>query len=162
AYEVAVSGNYAYVADYNSGLQVIDVSNPRDCHRVGGYATSRTAWAVAISGDLAYVTTSLGLEVFDISTPAEPRRVGGNSSRGARQAVVTNERIFISGGWLDGLWIAEPFRAHESRPRLGVSPNQTKGAFAIWLEGPIGTNFRVERSLDLQTWQTWQPIRLGA
>lgn len=33
---VAVSGNFAYVADENAGLQVIDVSNPANPRRVGG------------------------------------------------------------------------------------------------------------------------------
>lgn len=33
---VAVSGNYAYVADWDAGLQVIDVSTPANPQRVGG------------------------------------------------------------------------------------------------------------------------------
>ena len=33
AYDVAVSGNYAYVADENAGLLVIDVSNPASPRR---------------------------------------------------------------------------------------------------------------------------------
>src|SRR5687767_7737414 len=33
---VAVSGNFAYVADWDAGLQVIDVSNPANPQRVGG------------------------------------------------------------------------------------------------------------------------------
>ena len=40
---VAVSGNYAYVADARAGLQVIDVSDPANPRRVGGYDTS--GWA---------------------------------------------------------------------------------------------------------------------
>ena len=44
---VAVSGNYAYVADGGAGLQVIDVSNPANCVRVGGYNTSGNASDVA-------------------------------------------------------------------------------------------------------------------
>ncbi len=40
---VAVSGNYAYVADCGAGLQVIDVSNPANPQRVGGYDTSGDA-----------------------------------------------------------------------------------------------------------------------
>ena len=35
AYGVAVSGNYAYVADGEAGLQVIDVSNPANPHARG-------------------------------------------------------------------------------------------------------------------------------
>ena len=40
AYGVALSGNYAYLADASAGLQVIDVSNPANSQRVGGYDTS--------------------------------------------------------------------------------------------------------------------------
>jgi hypothetical protein len=55
AYGVAVSGNYAYVADYTAGLQVIDVSNPTHCVRVGGYYTSGAAWGVAVAGNRIFV-----------------------------------------------------------------------------------------------------------
>ena len=41
---MAVAGNYAYVAD-GAGLQVIDVSNPANPVRVGGYDTSGYALA---------------------------------------------------------------------------------------------------------------------
>ena len=34
---MAVSGNYVHVADFDEGLQVIDVSNPAKAVRVGGY-----------------------------------------------------------------------------------------------------------------------------
>lgn len=37
-YAVAVSGNYAYIAAYEAGLQVIDVSNPANPQGVGGYS----------------------------------------------------------------------------------------------------------------------------
>jgi len=43
AYGVAVSGNYAYVADDGAGLQVIDVSNPASPQRVGGIRFSLPA-----------------------------------------------------------------------------------------------------------------------
>ena len=59
AYGVAVSGNYAYVADYTAGLQVIDVSNPANPQRVGGYDTSGDALGVAVSGNYAYVADGL-------------------------------------------------------------------------------------------------------
>jgi len=49
-YGVAVAGNYAYVADGFAGLQVIDVSNPANPLRVGGFDTSGSARGVAVSG----------------------------------------------------------------------------------------------------------------
>jgi hypothetical protein len=54
AFGVAVSGNYAYVADIFS-LQVIDVSNPTNCVRVGDYDTSGQARGVAVVADRIYV-----------------------------------------------------------------------------------------------------------
>ena len=50
-----MSGNYAYVADDNTGLQVIDVRNPTNCVRAGGYDTRGTAYGVAVVGDRIYV-----------------------------------------------------------------------------------------------------------
>ncbi|MBI2202098.1 MAG: hypothetical protein HYU43_09195, partial [Armatimonadetes bacterium] len=50
AYDVAVQGQYAYVADGDAGLQVIDVSNPVNPVRVGGVDTSGSAIGVAVAG----------------------------------------------------------------------------------------------------------------
>ena len=78
ALSVALSGNYAYVADSGAGLQVIDVSNPANPVRVGGYDTSGYAQDVAVSGNYAYVADDGGgLQVIDVSNPANPVRVGG-------------------------------------------------------------------------------------
>jgi len=75
---VAVSGNYAYVASEDAGLQVIDVSNPTNCVRVGGYITRGWAVGVAVSGNYAYVADfDEGLQVIDVRNPAKAVRVGG-------------------------------------------------------------------------------------
>ena len=52
---VAISGSYAYVADGDWGLQIIDVSNPASPTLVGTYDTPGYASDVAISGSYAYV-----------------------------------------------------------------------------------------------------------
>ena len=80
---VAVAGNYAYVADNSGGLQVIDISNPANPQRVGGYDTAGNALGVAVSGNYAYVADdAAGLQVIDISNPANPQRVGGYDTAG--------------------------------------------------------------------------------
>jgi hypothetical protein len=91
---VALSGNYAYVADYLAGLQVIDVSNPANPQRVGGYNSSGGAVNVAVSGAYVYVADTVasdasgkiyvgdGLLVIDVSNPANPQRVGGYNISG--------------------------------------------------------------------------------
>ena len=55
AYGVAVSGTYAYVADCDSGLQVIDITNPASPQIVGSVDTPGSAYGVAVSGTHAYV-----------------------------------------------------------------------------------------------------------
>ncbi|MDO9027212.1 MAG: hypothetical protein Q7U87_04955, partial [bacterium] len=55
AWAVAVSGNYAYVADGDSGLRIINISNPASPTETSCYDTPGCAYAVAVSGNYAYV-----------------------------------------------------------------------------------------------------------
>ena len=85
---VAVAGNYAYVADNSGGLQVIDISNPANPQRVGGYDTTGFAYGVAVARNYAYVADyAAGLQVIDISNPANPQRVGGYDTAGLAYGV---------------------------------------------------------------------------
>jgi DNA-binding beta-propeller fold protein YncE len=72
---VAVAGAYAYVADYEAGLQIIDVSDPAAPVRVGGYDTSGGAYGVAVAGRYVYVADDGGGLVILLpqcgSTPAD-------------------------------------------------------------------------------------------
>lgn len=74
---VAVLGNYAYVADYDDGLRVIDISNPSSPYEVGFWDTPGWARGVAVAGNYAYVADGWdGLHVINIGNPANPYRVG--------------------------------------------------------------------------------------
>jgi hypothetical protein len=65
---VAVSGSSAYVADYDAGLQVIDVSNPAAPTLVGDVDTPDLAQTVSISGSIAYLADHWGgLLAVDVS-----------------------------------------------------------------------------------------------
>lgn len=75
AVQVAVSGAYAYVADRNSFLQVVDISDPENPYVVTSLDPPTTGWAtsVAVAGDYAYVADNdWGLVVIDISDPTTP------------------------------------------------------------------------------------------
>lgn len=75
AYDIAVTGNYAYVAEGESGLMIIDIGNPAAPAIKGSYAASEQARYVYVSGKYAYIADD-GLVVLDISDPAAPVLAG--------------------------------------------------------------------------------------
>ncbi len=77
AYSVATAGNYAFVADYSAGLQVIDISDPTSPVPAGSLDTPGIAQDIAITGD--YVLRGCGahgLQVRDICAPTNPTSAG--------------------------------------------------------------------------------------
>jgi len=106
--DLAVSGNYVYVAASDAGLQVIGVSNPANPQQVGAL-TNICPTAVKVSGNCAYLTGRwsegtnrlYGLQVIDISTPTNPQRVG--SLEGASgQLAVSGNYADVAGSWVEG------------------------------------------------------------
>ena len=94
AYGVYVSGGYAYVADWNAGLRVIDVSDPENPVEIGYYDTPGYAHGVYISGSYAYVADGdWGLRVIDVSDPSNPEEVGYYDTPGFALGV------YVSGGY---------------------------------------------------------------
>ena len=60
--------NLAYVADYDAGLQLIDVSDPAAPRRLGGFDTSGNASGVQVAGNLAYIADGRwGLQIIRLS-----------------------------------------------------------------------------------------------
>ncbi|WP_375329244.1 Calx-beta domain-containing protein [Microcystis sp. BLCC-F210] len=83
ASDVQIVGNYAYVADYYSGLQIIDISNPAAPTLKGNYDTSGYAQDVQVVGNYAYVADDWsGLQIIDISNPVAPTLKGNYDTSG--------------------------------------------------------------------------------
>jgi Ca2+-binding RTX toxin-like protein len=81
--DVQIVGNYAYVADGDSGLQIIDISNPLTPTLKGNYDTSGTARDVQVVGNYAYVADDYsGLQIIDISNPLTPTLKGNYDTSG--------------------------------------------------------------------------------
>jgi hypothetical protein len=98
ALDVAVSGNYAYVAVRTSGLEIIDISTPSNPSIVGTYNTTGDAIGVAVRGNHAYVADSgSGLQIIDISTPSSPSLASTfNTSGSARNVVVSGNYAYVA------------------------------------------------------------------
>ncbi len=101
--DIVVNGDYAYVADSEGGLRIVDVSDPTQPHEVGTYGTSGVyANGVAVSNSTAYVTSGSGLQVVDVSDPAHPAEVGAYyiSGRGyTNDVVVSGGTAYVADRW---------------------------------------------------------------
>ncbi|MCX6640407.1 MAG: hypothetical protein NTW14_08010 [bacterium] len=74
---IAISGNYAYAADYNYGLRVINVSNPASPWEEGNCTLPGNAYKLVVCGDRVYIADFvLGLRIIDVSNPSSPVEVG--------------------------------------------------------------------------------------
>jgi hypothetical protein len=76
AQDVAISGNYAYVAYGVDGLRIVDISNPYFPGEVGFWDIPDNARGVAVSDSYAYVAAISGLRIIDITNPFSPYEVG--------------------------------------------------------------------------------------
>jgi len=77
AFDLQIVGNYAYVADYDGGLRIIDISNPTSPNEVGYYDDNDRTYDVYVSGNYAYIANyDYGLRIINISNPSSPYQVG--------------------------------------------------------------------------------------
>ncbi len=74
---IFVSGSYAYVADADSGLRIINISDENNPTEVGSYLEGATgaAWDVVVNGNYAYVAFGdSGLVIVNVTDKANPFR----------------------------------------------------------------------------------------
>jgi len=104
AQDIAVQGQYAYVAAQEGGLIILDVSDPANPVRVSSHETSGPAQCVAAAGNHAYVADgSAGLQVIDVSDPANPMHVGGYITSGSFSGVsVAGNHAYLAGSRQEG------------------------------------------------------------
>jgi len=103
---VYVSGNMAYIADGESGLRIVDVSDPTRPKEVGFYDTNDCAEEVYVFGTIAYLVDGLGgLRLIEVSDPTTPREVGFYDTGGyARGVYVSDNTVFVADGG-NGIYI---------------------------------------------------------
>jgi hypothetical protein len=74
---VQLVGNYAYVADGESGLQILNITNPSSPSLTGFYNTPDFALGVQLVGNYAYVADGeSGLQILNITNPSSPSLTG--------------------------------------------------------------------------------------
>lgn len=94
---VEIARSYAYVADQNAGLRVVDVSDPDTLRLVGTADTPDRALDVSVSGNLAFVADRYaGIRIIDVSDPFAPREIGfWDPDQKAVQVQLRDERLYV-------------------------------------------------------------------
>ncbi len=96
AQAVAVSGNYAYVADKTRGVRVIDVSDPYTPAEAGSYQTLGEPQGVTVYRNYAYVADGTsGLRIVDVLTPEHPTVEGGYETGNARNVALAGGYVYV-------------------------------------------------------------------
>ncbi len=82
ATNVFVEGGYAYVADNQGGLRVIDISNPEEPAEAGThFETPGPCLSAAKEGDLLYIGWGQqGIRVFNVADMENPEEIGNSAS----------------------------------------------------------------------------------
>lgn len=120
---VAVSGRYACVLAFESGLYIVNISGRGNPAVVGFCAVNAYAREVAVSGDNAYVADwSGGLKVVDISDPAHPTPVGSYDISGTCNAVAVsgNYAYLADGSGLLAIDVSNPANPTRAGALAGV------------------------------------------
>lgn len=101
ARSVAVSGNHAYVgiAGTQSGLRVINISDPTNPLLVGSVTGSSATSAITVDGNLSFSVGGNSLLVVDISNPSSPSFVSGFAVGGvASDVAVSGDLLYVAAG----------------------------------------------------------------
>jgi len=143
---VAVSGDYAYVADGHEGLVIVDISNKTapvlaDTTLVlAGSYDGYSASDVVLSGDYAYVTGERhgrnGLMIEDVSNPAAPVLVGKYDfwSEGGfpKGVAISGDYAYVANGQ-DGLMIVDV--SNKAAPTLAGSYDTPRRVYDVAVSG---------------------------
>jgi hypothetical protein len=97
------------VADGNSGLRVINVSNPEAPFELGVLDTPGRARGVEVVGNLAYVADgNSGLRVINVSNPEAPFELGVLDTPGdALDVAVVGDLAYVADGLSGGLRVID-------------------------------------------------------
>ncbi len=98
--DVALSGDWALVADGRAGLRVVDMRDPAMPREVAAVDVGGRARALAVHDGHAYVVTGgARLVVIDLANPAQPRVLAATAAQdntSAEDVAVTGSTVFVA------------------------------------------------------------------
>ncbi|MRS05896.1 hypothetical protein EG832_22155, partial [bacterium] len=90
--------NYAYVAAGDSGLLVVDLTDPANPKELGQLDTDGYAYEIAVKGSIAYIADAWeGIATVDITHPEAPVLIGSTPSNGWALSIAISGTLLCSG-----------------------------------------------------------------
>ena len=136
AWQVEVYGDYAFVADYQAGLRIIDVTNPANPLPMGAYddpSPGNAPYKLHVSGDYVYVADVNGLQVVDVSDPTAPTLAGAYApTTNADDVCVAGDYAYLADGsaGLRVIDVSDP-----TNPSLVTTVNTPNNAIGVVVAG---------------------------
>jgi hypothetical protein len=124
--------NYAYVADDEDSLKIIDISNPTSPTLKGNYDTGYAS-GVQVVGNYAYVADwDSGLQIIDISNPTSPTLKGNYDTSYAKGVQVVGNYAYVAydGSGLQIIDISNP-----TSPTLKGNYDTSGNAYGVQVVG---------------------------
>jgi len=98
--DVFAGGPYVYFSDGESGIQILDASDPVRPQRHWASNRLGAVKEVQVVGTYAYLSGDAGLQILDISDPASPEVVGALDTPGEGLGLLVREdRVYFADGF---------------------------------------------------------------
>lgn len=153
---ILVEGDYAYLADYNGGLYVVDVSNPSQPRQIGHCETTHLYDISVTANYLCAVGGYPDLLIIDVTYPEDPRVISSYAGPGYGYAVSAEGDYAYLASWVAGLQIVhlcwDPF---SSSPRLVGSCEDLNEAVDVFVGDDYA--FVADRETGLQIVEVSDP-----
>ncbi|MGD8569902.1 MAG: Calx-beta domain-containing protein [Gammaproteobacteria bacterium] len=165
---IAVSGNYAYLADSTAGLQILDISDPT-LPKLMSSISPLDAYDVAIYGNYAFVAGgSWGLNIYDVSVPTAPQFLWKVTIANANSVAISGNYAYVTDQsvGLQVLDISDLAVQPVITETISVDPNLTNEQFydvAIGTDGRyayIAADSYGVQVVDISTPGIWTPVVL--
>jgi len=139
---MAVRSGYAYICDYNAGLQVVNVSSATNPVNVTSIASGYRSAGIVFDGNYAYIAVGdSGMKVYNVVNPAAPAFVSGIMTTG-RAAFVSYGAITVAGTPTGHIFVANRNPAPGiSAINVSTPATPTTSSFFAAVAAPTGSAF---------------------
>ncbi len=136
-----VRSGYAYICDYNTGLQVINVSDPTKPVNVVAIPSGYRTASIIFDGNYGYVAVGdSGLQVYNLTNPAAPTLAGKIATTG-RAAFLSYGAVTVSGSPVGHIFVSNRVISGLSALNVSTPATPSLSSFLGANQAAMGTAY---------------------